>query len=99
MAERSQTFLYSPSPRWSSLQLARSPHTPQPIPLGAISLLLVSVGLVLLPLGALLFDMLTVDLALWQHMWSTYLPRVLWNTVRLVVGVAIGTGVLGVAFA
>jgi len=79
--------------------LARPPFHQHRMPIGAVSLLLLSVALVLLPLGALLFDMLTLDVALWQHMWSTYLPRVLWNTIRLVVGVGIGTGVLGVAFA
>jgi iron(III) transport system permease protein len=32
-------------------------------------------------------------------MWSTFLPRVLWNTLRLVIGVGVGTFLVGTLFA
>ena len=54
---------------------------------------------ILLPIGILAAEILTPSLDLWARMWNTFLPRVLWNTLRLVVGVGVGTFVLGTFFA
>jgi iron(III) transport system permease protein len=54
---------------------------------------------ILLPIGILVIEVLTPDVAMWRRLWSTILPRVLWNTLRLVVGVGIGTFLLGTVFA
>jgi len=62
-----------------------------------VSLLLILV--VLFPLAALLIGVLSPDIALWQRMWRTFLPDVLWNTLRLMIGVGIGTFAIGTFFA
>ena len=98
LAERSYRLLHSSFPRSSDHTLPISPSHHRSA-FGAVGLLLGLVALILAPLGVLLLDMLAFDLALWQHSWDTFLPRVLWNTIRLVIGVGIGAGVLGVAFA
>jgi iron(III) transport system permease protein len=54
---------------------------------------------ILVPIGVLVAEILTPDVALWQRMWRTFLPDVLWNTLRLVVGVGTGTIVIGTLFA
>ncbi|MEO1644838.1 MAG: iron ABC transporter permease [Chloroflexota bacterium] len=54
---------------------------------------------ILIPLGILLVDILSPDLALWESMWDTFLPAVLWNTLRLMIGVSVGTFLLGTFFA
>jgi iron(III) transport system permease protein len=65
---------------------------------GRILTLLVILA-VLMPLVILLSGILAPDLALWQRIWRTFLPDVLWNTLRLIVGVAVGTFVIGTFFA
>lgn len=54
---------------------------------------------ILIPIGVLVAEILTPDVDLWERIWDTFLPDVLWNTVRLTVGVAIGTVVIGTFFA
>ena len=54
---------------------------------------------ILIPLAVLLVGILTPDIALWQRMWRTFLPDVLWNTVRLMLGVGVGTFAIGTFFA
>lgn len=55
--------------------------------------------ILLLPIIVLTFEIATLDIALWERMWSTFLPGALWNTLRLVVGVSLGTLVVGVGCA
>ncbi len=50
---------------------------------------------VLTPIAVLLLAILTPDTALWQRMWETFLPDALWNTLRLMLGVGLGTLVIG----
>jgi iron(III) transport system permease protein len=50
---------------------------------------------VLLPLAVLLAQLFQVDVERWQQMTQTFLPRVAWNTLTLMVGVGIGTFILG----
>jgi iron(III) transport system permease protein len=56
-------------------------------------------GIILLPIAILILEILTPDIALWERMWSTFLPPALWNTLRLVTGVSLGTLVVGVGCA
>jgi len=51
--------------------------------------------LVIVPLFVLLLRLLTPDWALWEHLWRTALPPMLWNTLVLTVGVGIGTTIIG----
>ncbi len=55
--------------------------------------------LVLLPLSVMLLAWHEVDTAIWSHLWDTQLPRLLGNTLTLVLGVAIGVVGLGVSLA
>ena len=53
----------------------------------------------LLPIAVLAVELLTIDVALWQRLWNTILPRTLGNTLRLAVGVSFGTLLIGVGCA
>jgi iron(III) transport system permease protein len=55
--------------------------------------------LVLLPLSVLLFSWHEIDRQIWAHLWQTQLPRLLSNTLMLVVGVGFGVTLLGVSLA
>lgn len=56
-------------------------------------------ALVLLPLSVLLLSWQSIDAGIWQHLWATQLPRLLGNTLTLLVGVGIGVTLLGVSLA
>jgi iron(III) transport system permease protein len=56
-------------------------------------------ALVLLPLSVLLSSWQTVDQQIWSHLWETQMPRLLGNTLTLVLGVGLGVTVLGVSLA
>lgn len=53
----------------------------------------------LLPLSVLLLSWLEIDREIWSHLWDTQLPRLLGNTLTLVLGVGIGVTLLGVSLA
>lgn len=55
--------------------------------------------LVLLPLSVLMFSWHEVDQQIWAHLWQTQLPRLLGNTLVLVLGVGLGVTLLGVSLA
>ncbi|MDP3815637.1 iron ABC transporter permease [Pseudomonas sp.] len=55
--------------------------------------------LVLLPLSVLLFSWHEIDRQIWTHLWQTQLPRLLGNTLVLVLGVGVGVTGLGVSLA
>lgn len=55
--------------------------------------------LVLLPLSVLLFSWHDIDQQIWAHLWQTQLPRLLGNTLVLVLGVGVGVTLLGVSLA
>ncbi len=57
------------------------------------------VGLVLLPLSVLVLSWQSIDMQIWSHLWNTQMPRLLGNTLTLVVGVGTGVTVLGVSLA
>lgn len=56
-------------------------------------------ALVLLPLSVLALSWQSIDHEIWAHLWSTQLPRLLGNTLVLVLGVGVGVTVLGVSLA
>jgi iron(III) transport system permease protein len=56
-------------------------------------------ALVLLPLSVLLLSWGEVDGEIWSHLWDTQMPRLLGNTLRLVLGVGVGVTLLGVSLA
>ncbi len=56
-------------------------------------------ALVLLPLSVLLLSWQTIDHDIWAHLWDTQMPRLLGNTLILVMGVGIGVTLLGVSLA
>lgn len=62
-------------------------------------LVLAVVGLVLLPLSVLVLSWQSIDLQIWSHLWDTQMPRLLGNTLTLVVGVGTGVTVIGVSLA
>ncbi len=66
--------------------------------LGRLPVLILTI-ILLLPIAVLTIELLTPDIDLWERMWRTILPRTLWNTLRLVVGVSLGTLVIGVGCA
>ncbi len=55
--------------------------------------------ILLLPIGVLILEIVSIDVQLWQRMWRTFLPAALWNTLRLALGVSLGTLVIGVGCA
>jgi iron(III) transport system permease protein len=55
--------------------------------------------LVLLPVSVLMFSWHEVDQQIWAHLWQTQLPRLLGNTLMLVLGVGVGVTLLGVSLA
>ena len=56
-------------------------------------------ALVLLPLSVLLLSWSEVDAEIWRHLWDTQMPRLLGNTLSLVLGVGVGVTLLGVSLA
>ena len=56
-------------------------------------------GLVLLPLSVLLLSWQDVDGEIWAHLWQTQMPRLLGNTLTLLLGVGVGVTLLGVSLA
>lgn len=56
-------------------------------------------ALVLLPLSVLLFSWHDIDREIWSHLWDTQMPRLLGNTLTLLLGVGAGVTVLGVSLA
>lgn len=56
-------------------------------------------ALVLLPLSVLLLSWQSIDQQIWSHLWETQMPRLLGNTLTLVLGVGVGVTVLGVSLA
>jgi iron(III) transport system permease protein len=56
-------------------------------------------ALVLLPLTVLLLSWQTIDHDIWAHLWDTQMPRLLGNTLILVLGVGLGVTLLGVSLA
>ena len=68
------------------------------VALGRVPILLLTLFL-LLPIAILAIELLSLDIDLWRRLWSTILPRTLFNTFRLSVGVTFGTLILGVGSA
>ncbi|MGH3442732.1 MAG: ABC transporter permease [Nitriliruptorales bacterium] len=63
------------------------------------SVAFVAAGLVLLPVVVVASSILTPSVDTWRHLWATRLPGALVETVLLLLGVGVGTLVLGAGFA
>lgn len=70
-------------------------HAPSPLIIVAFIL----TGLITLPLLYVIFSALTADGAVWQRLWSTRIPELLFNTFSLAVSVAVIDLILGVSMA
>ncbi len=53
----------------------------------------------LLPLSVMALSWQSLDLQIWSHLWQTQMPRLLGNTLTLVLGVGTGVTLLGVSLA
>ncbi len=60
---------------------------------------LLAAGLTLLPIALLAAELLTPRVDLWAELWETILPTMLGNTLLLMVGVGVGTLVIGTGLA
>ena len=67
--------------------------------LWSITICFALAAMVLAPLFFILLGWIQIDVVIWQHLRDTLLSHLLWNTVQLVAGVAIGVLVLGVGLA
>lgn len=61
--------------------------------------ILILTGIILFPIAVLAVELLSLDIDLWRRLWNTILPRTLWNTFRLAIGVSVGALLTGVATA
>lgn len=58
------------------------------------------IGLVIAtPMLVVVSSLLTPSIEVWTHLWRTQLGELIWNTVRLIVGVGLGVLVLGTGLA
>jgi iron(III) transport system permease protein len=55
--------------------------------------------LILLPLSVLALSWQSIDMQIWSHLWDTQMPRLLGNTLTLVLGVGTGVTLIGVSLA
>lgn len=67
-------------------------------PLSVLLLLLIG-GLIALPVVVVLSALLTPTPQIWGHLWATILPEMIGNTLVLLLGVGVGTLVLGTGLA
>ena len=56
-------------------------------------------ALVVLPLSVLVLAWHDINGQIWAHLWATQMPRLLGNTLTLVLGVGLGVTLLGVSLA
>ena len=71
------------------------PHLSSPLQLVTLA----SAALILLPLGYVTSQALSADPTVWSRLWTTRIPELLTNTIRLAASVALLTLVLGVSTA
>jgi len=65
----------------------------------ALILPVVIAALVAVPLLLLLGELLTPSVEVWEQLWATTLPRMIGNTLFLLVAVGLGTSTIGVSLA
>lgn len=66
---------------------------------GRLALAYLAAAVVVMPVSVLLLSWQVIDGEIWSHLWATQLPRLLGNTLVLVLGVGIGVTLLGVSLA
>jgi len=69
-------------------------------PYGLLSVFMfAAVGLTLLPVIVVASSLFELSFEVWAHLWDTILPGMLLNTLSLLVGVSVGTFVIGTGMA
>jgi iron(III) transport system permease protein len=66
---------------------------PWPLAAGAIALLVAT------PIVVVLSSLATPSVAIWAHLWRTYLLELVWNTLALIAGVGVAVLLLGIGLA
>ncbi|MCL0080031.1 ABC transporter permease subunit [Dehalococcoidia bacterium] len=66
---------------------------------GLPTLPLMIAGLMILPVAVVLSALLTPTHSVWEHLWATILPEMIGNTLVLLLGVGLGTLILGTGLA
>src|SRR5688572_27814076 len=66
---------------------------PWPLAAGAIALLVAT------PIVVVVSSLATPSVAVWAHLWRTYLLELVWNTLALIAGVSVGVLLLGIGLA
>jgi len=56
-------------------------------------------GAIILPVAVVLSALLTPTHSVWEHLWATLLPEITRNTIVLLLGVGVGTLILGTGLA
>lgn len=67
----------------------RPKHNPWPIAAILVSLIVAT------PILVIVSSLLTPSTEIWAHLWETQLVELIWNTLRLMVGVGLGVLILG----
>ncbi|HET7874366.1 MAG TPA: iron ABC transporter permease [Methylomirabilota bacterium] len=83
---------------WAGRALAARPASPFPPSPWVVAAVAIAAALAV-PILAVLSSLATPDVQVWAHLWRTQLAELIWNTLRLLLGVGAGTLVLGTGLA
>ena len=87
MAQSTTAFFVWPS------RVAAKIRDPWPLAASLISLAVAT------PILVVVSSLASPDTAIWKHLWATQLLEIIWNTLRLMVGVGLGVFALGTGLA
>jgi iron(III) transport system permease protein len=68
-------------------------RNPWPVAAGVVALVVAT------PILVVVSAMATPTIDIWRHLWHTRLPELMWNTLRLIVGVGLGVIIVGTGLA
>jgi iron(III) transport system permease protein len=68
-------------------------RNPWPVAAGVVALVVAT------PILVVVSAMATPSIDIWRHLWHTRLPELMWNTLRLIVGVGLGVTIVGTGLA
>ncbi|MGH7405827.1 MAG: iron ABC transporter permease, partial [Candidatus Methylomirabilales bacterium] len=71
----------------------RLPRDPWPLAAGAVALVVAT------PILVVVSSLVTPSLDIWSHLWQTQLLELIWNTLKLIIGVGGGVTLLGTGLA
>src|SRR5512145_876290 len=87
MAQSTTAFFVWPS------RVAAKIRDPWPLAASLISLAVAT------PILVVVSSLASPDTAIWKHLWATQLLEIIWNTLRLMIGVGLGVFALGTGLA